>query len=205
MGQGLLIPVLPIYARDTFQSGDLLVGIAIAARHFGTMGFDIPAGMLIGRLGLNRTMIIGVILFGVSSIIAGISGSFTILLLSRILAGVSFALWSISRHAYIASVIPNESRGRALALFGGFGRIATIIGPLVGGVMAEFISIRSPFFFQGFIALVTLFIIIINSQKFELNFMTIMYCSKHKKWISLRLGGNRKLFSNKHMYKINML
>ena len=79
MGQGLLIPVLPIYARDTFQSGDLLVGIAIAARHFGTMGFDIPAGMLIGRLGLNRTMIIGVILFGVSSIFAGLSGSFTIL------------------------------------------------------------------------------------------------------------------------------
>ena len=47
MGQGVLIPVLPIFARDTFQSGDLLVGFAIAARHFGTMGFDVPAGILI--------------------------------------------------------------------------------------------------------------------------------------------------------------
>tara|TARA_B110001454_G_scaffold38501_1_gene37937 strand:- start:8428 stop:9627 length:1200 start_codon:yes stop_codon:yes gene_type:complete len=169
MGQGLLIPVLPIYARDTFHSGDLLVGMAIAARHFGTMGFDIPAGMLIGKLGLNRTMIIGVVLFGVSSIFAGLSGSFTILFLSRILAGVSFALWSISRHAYIASVIPTASRGRALALFGGFGRIATIIGPLIGGIMAEFISIRSPFFFQGFVAFLTLIIILKNSQKFEMS------------------------------------
>ena len=168
MGQGVLIPVLPIFARDTFQSGDLLVGFAIAARHFGTMGFDVPAGILINRFGLQRTMISGVILFGISSIIAGLSGSFSILLFSRLLAGASFALWSISRHAYIASVVPNESRGKALSLFGGLGRIATIIGPLMGGILAEFISIRSPFFFQGIIAFITLILIIRSSVNYEL-------------------------------------
>lgn len=168
MGQGVLIPVLPIFARDTFQSGDLLVGFAIAARHFGTMGFDVPAGILINRFGLQRTMISGVILFGISSIIAGLSGSFSILLFSRLLAGASFALWSISRHAYIASVVPNESRGKALSLFGGLGRIATIIGPLIGGILAEFISIRSPFFFQGIIAFITLILIIRTSVNYEL-------------------------------------
>tara|TARA_B100001029_G_scaffold157996_1_gene144372 strand:- start:12834 stop:14081 length:1248 start_codon:yes stop_codon:yes gene_type:complete len=168
MGQGILIPVLPIFARDTFQSGDLLVGFAIAARHFGTMGFDVPAGILINRFGLQRTMISGVILFGISSIIAGLSGSFSILLFSRLLAGASFALWSISRHAYIASVVPNESRGKALSLFGGLGRIATIIGPLMGGILAEFISIRSPFFFQGIIAFFTLILIIKTSVNYEL-------------------------------------
>ncbi len=168
MGQGVLIPVLPIFARDTFQSGDLLVGFAIAARHFGTMGFDVPAGILINRFGLQKTMISGVILFGISSIIAGLSGSFSILLFSRLLAGASFALWSISRHAYIASVVPNESRGKALSLFGGLGRIATIIGPLMGGILAEFISIRSPFFFQGIIAFITLILIIRTSVNYEL-------------------------------------
>ena len=168
MGQGILIPVLPIFARDTFQSGDLLVGLAIAARHFGTMGFDVPAGILINRFGLQRTMISGVILFGISSVIAGLSGSFSILLFSRLLAGASFALWSISRHAYIASVVPNESRGKALSLFGGLGRIATIIGPLMGGILAEFISIRSPFFFQGIIAFITLILIIRTSVNYEL-------------------------------------
>ena len=168
MGQGVLIPVLPIFARDTFQSGDLLVGFAIAARHFGTMGFDVPAGILINRFGLQRTMISGVILFGISSIIAGLSGSFSILLFSRLLAGASFALWSISRHAYIASVVPNESRGKALSLFGGLGRIATIIGPLMGGILAEFISIRSPFFFQGIIAFITLILIIRTSVNYEI-------------------------------------
>ena len=169
MGQGLLIPVLPIFARDTFQSGDLLIGFLIAARHFGTMGFDVPAGLLVGRFGLNRTMVAGVVLFGISAIFAGLSGNFSLLLFSRLLAGASFALWSISRHAYIASVIPNENRGKALSLFGGLGRIATIIGPLIGGILAQFVSIRAPFFFQAFIAGLTLILITTTSRKLEFN------------------------------------
>ena len=169
MGQGLLIPVLPIFARDTFQSGDLLIGFLIAARHFGTMGFDIPAGLLVGRFGLNRTMVAGVVLFGISAIFAGLSGNFSLLLFSRLLAGASFALWSISRHAYIASVIPNENRGKALSLFGGLGRIATIIGPLIGGILAQFVSIRAPFFFQAFIAGLTLILITTTSRNLEFN------------------------------------
>ena len=169
MGQGLLIPVLPIFARDTFQSGDLLIGFLIAARHFGTMGFDVPAGLLVGRFGLNRTMFAGVVLFGISAIFAGLSGNFSLLLFSRLLAGASFALWSISRHAYIASVIPNENRGKALSLFGGLGRIATIIGPLIGGILAQFVSIRAPFFFQAFIAGLTLILITTTSRNLEFN------------------------------------
>ena len=169
MGQGLLIPVLPIFARDTFQSGDLLIGFLIAARHFGTMGFDVPAGLLVGRFGLNRTMVAGGVLFGISAIFAGLSGNFSLLLFSRLLAGASFALWSISRHAYIASVIPNENRGKALSLFGGLGRIATIIGPLIGGILAQFVSIRAPFFFQAFIAGLTLILITTTSRNLEFN------------------------------------
>ena len=169
MGQGLLIPVLPIFARDTFQSGDLLIGFLIAARHFGTMGFDVPAGLLVGRFGLNRTMVAGVVLFGISAIFAGLSGNFSLLLFSRLLAGASFAIWSISRHAYIASVIPNENRGTALSLFGGLGRIATIIGPLIGGILAQFVSIRAPFFFQAFIAGLTLILITTTSRNLEFN------------------------------------
>ena len=190
MGQGLLLPVLPLYARETFGAGDLLVGLAVAARHFGTMGFDVPAGVLIGRFGLNKTMIAGVLLFTVSSIFAALSANFTMLILSRFLAGMSFALWSISRHSYIASVIPNEQRGKALALFGGLSRTATIIGPLLGGILAEFVSIRSPFFIQALISLITLVLIINTTRNFELtitdtkrkfiNEFTYTF-SKHKK------------------------
>ena len=63
---------------------------------------------------------------------------------------ISFSLWMISRHSFIAIAVPIEIRGRAISIFGGFGRFATILGPFIGGIVAEFIGIRIPFVIQIF-------------------------------------------------------
>jgi MFS family permease len=154
-GQGLLIPVLPVFARDEFGADAVIIGIVVASRSLGTMGFDVPAGMFVGRFGLKRTMLAGVILFGIAAAIGGISPNLVTLIGGRLLAGVSFALWSISRHVYIAQTVPVASRGKALSLFGGISRIATILGPLAGGLLAFHINQRVPFFAQAVVAGVT--------------------------------------------------
>ena len=59
MGQGILIPVLPGFAKQEMAATIGLIGLVIAARHIGTMIFDVPAGILVGRLGLRKTMIAG--------------------------------------------------------------------------------------------------------------------------------------------------
>ncbi|MBT3995776.1 MAG: MFS transporter [Chloroflexi bacterium] len=164
MGQGILIPVLPGFAKQEMAATIGLIGLVIAARHIGTMIFDVPAGILVGRLGLRKTMIAGVILFGVSAVWAGLSPNFSSLMAARILAGVSFALWSISRHSYIATVVPIDVRGRALSLFGGISRIATILGPLMGGILAEHVGIRVPFYAQAVVAGMTLVMVLITTK-----------------------------------------
>ncbi len=55
-----------------------------------------------------------------------------------------------------------DVRGRALSLFGGFSRIATIIGPLIGGLLAEFVGIRVPFFAQAGVAVLTLIVVLMT-------------------------------------------
>jgi len=57
IGQGIMIPILPLHARETMGANELMIGMVVAARHFGTMGFDIPAGVLISMFGLRKTMI----------------------------------------------------------------------------------------------------------------------------------------------------
>jgi MFS family permease len=160
MGQGILIPVLPGFAKQEMAAAIGLVGVIIAARHIGTMIFDVPAGIMVTRFGLRRTMTAGVILFGVAAIWAGLSPNITSLIAARVLTGVSFALWSISRHTYIAAAVPMDVRGRALSLFGGISRIATILGPLLGGILAEFVGIRVPFYAQAVVAVLTLIVVI---------------------------------------------
>ncbi len=164
MGQGILIPVLPGFAKEEMAATVAMVGVAVAARHLGTMVFDVPAGRLVSRVGLRRTMYAGIILFGLASIWAAISPNLTSLILARLLAGASFAFWSISRQSYIAYVVPIDVRGRVLSLFGGISRIATIIGPLMGGLLAEFVGIRVPFYAQAVVALVTLVLIIWSTR-----------------------------------------
>ncbi|HIF71956.1 MAG TPA: MFS transporter [Dehalococcoidia bacterium] len=164
VGQGILIPVLPGFAKQEMAAAIGLIGIVIAARHIGTMIFDVPAGILVTRMGLRRTMTAGVVLFGVAAVWAGISPNVTSLIAARVLTGISFALWSISRHTYIAAAVPMDVRGRALSLFGGISRIATILGPLLGGLLAEFVGIRVPFFAQAVVAILTLIVVISTTR-----------------------------------------
>ncbi len=164
VGQGILIPVLPGFAKQEMAAAIGLIGVVIAARHIGTMIFDVPAGILVTRLGLRRTMLAGVVLFGVAAIWAGLSPNMPSLIAARLLTGVSFALWSISRHTYIAAAVPMDVRGRALSLFGGISRIATILGPLIGGLLAEYVGIRVPFFAQAIVAILTLAVVLSTTK-----------------------------------------
>ncbi len=164
IGQGILIPVLPGFAKEEMAASIGLIGLVIAARYIGTMIFDVPAGILVGRIGLRKTMTAGVLLFGVAALWAGMSPNFSSLMAARLLAGASYALWSISRHSYIAAAVPMDVRGRALAVFGGLSRIATILGPLIGGILAEFVGIRVPFYAQATVAIFTLLMILVTAK-----------------------------------------
>ncbi len=154
-GQGLLIPVLPIFARDELFATDAMVGLTVGARHIGTLAFDVPAGILVSRFGMWRTMVVGISLFAVAALAAANSPNLGMLFVARLAAGGSFAFWMISRHAYIADAVPARNRGKALSLYGGTSRIAAIAGPTVGGVLAEYVDVTAPFYAQAAIALMT--------------------------------------------------
>ena len=154
-GQGLLIPVLPIFARDELLATDAMVGLTVGARHIGTLAFDVPAGILVSRFGMWRTMVVGISLFAIAALVAANSPNLGMLFVARLAAGGSFAFWMISRHAFIANAVPARNRGKALSLYGGTSRIAAIAGPTVGGVLAEYVDVAAPFYAQAVIALAT--------------------------------------------------
>ena len=155
LGQGLLIPVLPLFARDEFDASAAIIAFLVTARPLGTMIFDVPAGILVGILGLRRIMMAGILLFAAAAVLGGLSPNVGWLAVARLGAGVSFAFWSISRHVYIAQTVPVASRGKALSMFGGISRVASIAGFFLGGVLYEFVDVRSPFYAQAIVALLT--------------------------------------------------
>jgi MFS family permease len=150
-GQGLLVPILPLYAAE-FGGSYSLAGLVVAAGWIGTMIGDLPVGMLLKKIGFKRAMMIGGLLFGGATIALGFAGSPIELIALRLLAGVGIAFYQISRHTFITHQIGADMRGRAIAVFGGINRIGHFIGPLVGGFVASFYSLSAAIVVAGIVA-----------------------------------------------------
>lgn len=148
---GLLVAVLPLYAAG-FGVGYGLVGLATSAAAIGTLVTDVPAGAVLGRIGLRPAMIAGSGMVSVSTLALVWSDHFPILIALRFLAGIGTALWAISRHAYIAEAIPVAQRGQALSMFGGINRFGIFAGPAIGGILTDLAGIQATFALSALLA-----------------------------------------------------
>jgi MFS family permease len=147
-GAGMLIPVLPLYARS-FGISYGLVGLVIASQGIGNLLGDVPSGVLVGRIGQRWSMIGGLGALAASMVAMGLARSVPELIVYGFIGGLGMALWSISRHGYMTSTIPVHVRGRATATFGGINRIGTFAAPAIGGLLATVYGMRLPFLVYG--------------------------------------------------------
>ncbi|MCE9635407.1 MAG: MFS transporter [Planctomycetes bacterium] len=135
VGFGIVLPLLPRYARDYHATG-FEQGMLMAS--FSAMQFLFAPvwGRLSDRIGRRPVLMIG--LFG--SILAysmfAVSDSYSMLLVSRIAAGL-FGATIGTAQAYIADVTPENERGKGMALIGAAFGIGFTVGPAIGGIAGE--------------------------------------------------------------------
>jgi MFS family permease len=153
LGGGMILPVLPLFALS-FDATYSLVGLVLAARGLGNLIFDVPAGMVVRRLGVRRTMILGGSIMAVCALAMTQVQNLTEALIVQLFLGMVMSLWNIARHTYITETVDIGRRGRTNAVLGGIGRISGFCGPAVGGAIGAWVSLTAPFALQaGLIAL----------------------------------------------------
>lgn len=103
------------------------------------------AGSLGDRYGRRKVFTIGVVWFGVASVLCGLAQSTEMLVAARVLQGVGGALLTPGSLAIIQSSFVREDRARAIGAWSGLGGIAGAIGPLVGGLVVQVWSWRLAF------------------------------------------------------------
>ena len=110
IGGGIVSPTLSIYVKS-FELSYTLTTVVLAV---GVLG-NIPAGILVERLGRKPSMLLGLVMIGMSTLGMGMAGNFFQLIGAQLLGGIGYALWMLARHAYMTDVIPDsESRGERL-------------------------------------------------------------------------------------------
>ena len=91
---------------------DVLAGFVVAVALLGCALGAWLAGRLADRWGRTRTMVLGSVMFLVSSVMTGIAFSVGDLILWRVLAGIGIGIASVMAPAYIAEIAPAALRGR---------------------------------------------------------------------------------------------
>ncbi|KGR79111.1 MFS transporter [Ureibacillus sinduriensis] len=144
LGIGLIIPVLPTIMNELHISGTV-VGYLTAAFALTSLVVSPIAGRFADKYGRKIMIILGLATFAVSELLFGLGKSVEVLFISRILGGVSGAFIMPAVTAYIADITTVETRPKALGYMSAAISTGFIIGPGVGGFLAE-IGTRVPFF-----------------------------------------------------------
>jgi MFS family permease len=93
---------------------------------------------LLVRIGPRSSYLLGLALFGVSSLVCGAAPNMVILIAGRALQGVAGGLLAGLGYAVINAALPRSLWTRASALVSAMWGVATVVGPVTGGVFAQF-------------------------------------------------------------------
>ncbi|WP_336773852.1 MFS transporter [Paenibacillus sp. MMO-58] len=146
-GIGLVIPIMPKFMETLGITGGI-VGLLVAAFSLTQLLFSPLAGRLSDKFGRKRMIVIGMLVFAVSEAMFGFAESSVLLFVSRLLGGISAAMIMPAVMAYAADITTKEERASGMGFINAAITTGFIIGPGIGGYIAEF-GIRAPFYAAG--------------------------------------------------------
>jgi len=125
-----------------------------------TLGaFMLVAGSLSDIIGRKRVMMIGLIGFGVTSLLCAAATTKELLIIGRLLQGTTGALLVPSSLALIMSRVPKDRQHAAIGAWTSWTGIAMLIGPFVGGVLIDLGSWRYIFLLNVLPIAVTVYLL----------------------------------------------
>ena len=157
LGFGMIIPILPFYIEAMGAKGrDLGILMAIFAAM--QLLFSPIWGELSDRIGRRPVLMIGILGNAASMLFFGLSTQLWMMFASRALAGILSSATYPTAMAFIGDSTTEENRGRGMGIMGAAMGIGMVLGPGLGGWLAD-INLSLPFFVAaGLSTLVLVFV-----------------------------------------------
>jgi EmrB/QacA subfamily drug resistance transporter len=94
-------------------------------------------GRLGDRYGPKNLYILGLVVFTAASLWCGLTGSIEWLIIARVFQGLGASMITPQTMAIITRIFPAARRGAAMALWGATAGVASLVGPILGGVLID--------------------------------------------------------------------
>lgn len=159
LGFGMIIPILPFFIDSLGASGGDL-GLLMATYALTQFLFAPLWGAASDRIGRKPILMMGVLGNGLAMLMFGLSTQLWMLFLARALAGVLSAATLPTSMAYIGETTSEEDRGGGMGMIGAAMGLGMVLGPGLGGWLAE-ISFATPFFVAAALSLVAMLLVLL--------------------------------------------
>jgi DHA1 family tetracycline resistance protein-like MFS transporter len=136
LGFGIVLPLLPYYAREFHASG-MTAGALIAI--YSAMQFVCAPlwGRWSDRIGRRPVLLVSLAGSTLSYLLFALAGGIGMLFISRIFAGIAGANIPVAQ-AFIADSTSEKDRARGMGLIGAAFGLGFVFGPAVGGLLAHY-------------------------------------------------------------------
>lgn len=147
MGIGLIMPVMPELIREIEGTdiGNAAVWGGVLATIFAVMQFFFGPviGSLSDRFGRRPILLISLVVMAFDYVLMAIASTMWLLIIGRIIGGITAATQSTAA-AYMADISKPEEKAANFGLIGAAFGVGFVLGPIIGGVLAEY-GTRAPF------------------------------------------------------------
>ena len=131
-GFWLLMPVLPFYLEEVFETSHSTIGIVLSCYTIAALCIRPFSGYFLDTFARKVLYMIAYFIF--FSIFAGyiVAGTLTFFILLRIIHGLSFGMVTVGGNTLVIDIMPSSRRGEGLGYYGLSNNLAMSIGPMLG-------------------------------------------------------------------------
>jgi MFS family permease len=138
MGTTLPTPLYPLYS-NVFQLSPLMITVIYAVYAVGVIGGLLVFGQLSDRIGRRYVLIPGIILSIISAIVFLFASNVGLLLLGRVVSGLSAGLFTSTATTTIVNLAPDDKKNQASTIASSVNMLGLGFGPLLCGVLAQYL------------------------------------------------------------------
>jgi len=154
MGIGIIMPVMPDLIREVgnvdLSQAALWGGMLTVVFAINQFLFSPTLGGLSDAYGRRPVLLLALFIMAADYLIMGFAQSLWLLFIGRFIGGITAATQSTAS-AYMADISTSEDKAKNFGLLGAAFGVGFILGPMLGGLLAEYGS-RAPFFAAAAIA-----------------------------------------------------
>lgn len=152
----MIVPILPTLLRKVGRD-ESYVGILFAIYAVGFLLATPLFGIWSDRTRTRKLpMILGQAGLALATVLFALANSFWLLVVARLLQGVAAAVsWTLGL-ALLADAVPEAEHGQAMGIVFGFNTLGYFVGPLIGGILTQVVSIQTPFIIGSILCVIDL-------------------------------------------------